>query len=136
MKKYCLFNPDTGKIVSAVECPNDELPREGILEDSGGLAVKHGGADPDLERVEHGKKVPLGFQERFKKDRAAAWFRVRRLRSQFLTDTDFKMNGDYPLTKEEKRKLKLQRKRSRDITKTTKDPAEALSLLNEIWSDE
>lgn len=136
MKKYTIFEVTTGRIVSTNECSNAQLPPEGPLPDNPELAVIWGNAIPGEERAEHGRIVPLGIQDRLRKEKARGWFEVRKKRQRMLAETDFKMTGDYPLTAAEKRKLKSQRQKSRDITKATKDPREALRLLDEIWAAE
>lgn len=135
-QKYTLYYTDTGRIHCTSQCPDGMLPPEGPMPDGSGLSVIHGRVDPNIGMVVDSIPTRISDEELIEMDRKDMWFKARQKRHQKLVETDFKMTGDYPLTAAEKRKLKRQRQQSRDITKATKDPREALRLLDEIWNTE
>lgn len=126
----------TGLVRFNNQCPEDQLPPEGPLYEGSEFAVIHGKHCRHTGIVIDGKISRISDEEAVAIDRDHMWFQVRRLKKHWLDATQFKVGGDYPLTKEEKRKLKRQRKRTREITKATDDPREALRILNKVWSDE
>ncbi|MBO9430625.1 phage tail assembly chaperone [Sulfitobacter sp. R18_1] len=134
-KYYVIAEDETGKIVSVVGAPNTQLVPEGPAPGMPGYSIVHGKADPESERVEHGKIVPMGKQARLQKIRAGAWFTFRKMRRKKLEATDFMVSGDYPLTPEESQALRQKRQDSRDIPSKTEDPYTAIEMFNAIWAD-
>lgn len=86
-------------------------------------------------RVEHGKIVPQGLQERRRVEKMTAWFAFRRARNARLEATDYMLAPDYPLSREAQRALKAKRKASRDIPQKTTNPKLAMQMLQTIWSE-
>lgn len=126
----------TGRIRFNNECPEDQLPPEGPLYEGSKFAVIHGKHCRQTGIVIDGEISRISDEEAVAIDRADMWFQVRKLKKYWLDATQFKVGGDYPLTDEESRKLKRQRQQTREITKATDDPREALRILNKIWSNE
>ncbi|MEP5730361.1 MAG: phage tail assembly chaperone [Sulfitobacter sp.] len=137
-KKYTIYEPhvgapNSGRIISCVVCVNVLMPKQGPVPE-GGIAIVHGESDPDSQRIEHGKIVPKGIQDRTRQTTEQGWFELRSKRRQLLAQTDFMANGDYPSSEEERRALRLKRSKTRKIPQKVKDPAKAMLLLERIWS--
>lgn len=138
MKTYITYHVGTGRIVSRKRLARgNPLPPQGPCDLPGmeGLAILHCDADPDQDRVEHGRVVPIGLQKRRATERHLDWMTFRRARAQKLAETDHMMMPDYPLSQADRRALKAKRKASRDIPQKTTNPHLALQMLETLWRE-
>jgi hypothetical protein len=135
MKSYVIFEEATGRVISAATCPGRAfMPAEGPLPDAPGRAVKHGACCPTNERVENGRFVPVGLQEKRLRTHRIAWGAFRLARERMLTSKDYLLAAHYPLSATQRAHLLDQFQRTRDIPQQTNDPDEAMALLDQIWS--
>lgn len=136
MKIYITYDLITGRIISRKRLARGHpLPKQGPLNLPGmeGLAILHCDACLKEDRVEHGKVVPKGKQQKLKEQNHQDWMAFRQLRHKMLSETDFMLTSDYPLTKAERNGIKAKRKASRDLPQKTKNPKKALQMLRTIW---
>ena len=115
MKHYVIYDPTTGDILSCVQAPEEQFPKEGPLADGSGLAVRYGKAEPDAMRVLGGRIIS-------KTNAAIQNHGVQQIRQSFIAErhrllasSDWTQVPDVPMTEGLRQRWRDYRQALRDL---------------------